>query len=84
VRFSVRVEVRGLEGVADPEGRTIERALPALGFSGVGGVHVGKVIAFSLDAADRAAAEREVEAMCAQLLANPVIERFEAAIEEDA
>jgi phosphoribosylformylglycinamidine synthase PurS subunit len=50
MNFSVHVEVRGLPGIADPEGRTIERALPALGFTGVSSVRVGKVIAFDLEA----------------------------------
>ena len=55
MKFSVHVEVRGLPGIADPEGRTIERALPALGFHrcllGPG----WKVIAFDLEAADEQA-----------------------------
>jgi phosphoribosylformylglycinamidine synthase subunit PurS len=80
VRFSVAVEVRGLEGIADPQGRTIERALPALGFEGVHDVHVGKILTFELDARDEAAATAEVEKMCEALLANPVIERYEIAL----
>jgi phosphoribosylformylglycinamidine synthase PurS subunit len=75
VNFFVHVEVEGLEGIADPEGRTIERALPALGFAGVSGVRVGKVIRFSLDAPDSTAARSEADEMCRRLLANPVIER---------
>jgi phosphoribosylformylglycinamidine synthase subunit PurS len=75
VTYEVHVEVSGLEGIADPEGRTIERALPALGFDGVYGVRVGKVIRFSLDAADEQVARAEVEEMCKRLLANPVIEQ---------
>jgi phosphoribosylformylglycinamidine synthase len=75
VNFAVHVEISGLEGIADPEGRTIERALPALGFDGVTKVRVGKVIRFSLDAADAAAAKSEAEEMCKRLLANPIIEQ---------
>lgn len=75
MNFSVHVEISGLEGIADPEGRTIERALPALGFGGVHAVRVGKVIRFTLDAADEVAARSEAEEMCRRLLANPVIER---------
>lgn len=75
MNFAVHVEVSGLEGIADPEGRTIERALPALGFDGVTKVRVGKVIRFSLDAPDAAAAHSEAEEMCKRLLANPVIEQ---------
>ena len=50
--FDVVVEVRLRAGIADPQGATIERALPALGFDGVTGVSVGKSIRFSLQAAD--------------------------------
>ena len=52
MKFAVRVEVRGIEGIADPEGRTIERALPVLGFTGVSSVHVGKVVAFVVESED--------------------------------
>ncbi len=75
--LAVAVEVSGLEGIADPAGRTIERALPALGFAGVRDVRVGKLLRFELEAADEAAARAEVAAMCERLLANPVIERTE-------
>jgi phosphoribosylformylglycinamidine synthase PurS subunit len=75
MRFAATVEITGLEGIADPEGMTIERALPALGFGGVEGVHVGKVVRFVLEAADEAAAKAEVSEMCSRLLANPVIQR---------
>lgn len=80
MKFSVHIEVRGLPGIADPEGRTIERALPALGFNGVDAVSVGKVISFDLDATDEASAKREVEQMCARLLSNPVIQRAEISV----
>ncbi|MCU1488706.1 MAG: phosphoribosylformylglycinamidine synthase, purS protein [Acidimicrobiaceae bacterium] len=81
MRFAVAVEVRGLEGIADPAGQTIERALPVLGFAGVSGVHVGKLLRFELEADDENAARLEVDKMCERLLANPVIERTEVRIE---
>lgn len=77
--FSVVVEVHLREGIADPEGATIERSLPALGFDGVSGVRVGKTISFTVEAADAEAARREAEDLCARFLTNPVIE--DAAIE---
>jgi phosphoribosylformylglycinamidine synthase subunit PurS len=83
VRFAVHVEIRSLEAIADPEGLTIERALPALGFSGVSSVRVGKVVRFSLEAADEAQARAESEEMCRRLLANPVIERADVTVEEE-
>jgi phosphoribosylformylglycinamidine synthase PurS subunit len=74
MRFTVLVETRLRAGVADPEGATIERSLPALGFGGVTGVRVGKCFRFTLESADEAAARAEVDDMCARFLANPVIE----------
>jgi phosphoribosylformylglycinamidine synthase subunit PurS len=74
VRFDVLVEVRLRAGIADPQGATIERSLPTLGYDGVGQVRVGKTIRFALDAVDEAAARTEVEEMCDRFLTNPVIE----------
>ena len=74
MRFSVLVEVRLRPGVADPQGATIERALPMLGFEAVRDVTVGKAIRFDLDAADEGAAREEVDDLCAKFLTNPVIE----------
>jgi phosphoribosylformylglycinamidine synthase PurS subunit len=74
VRFLVLVDVQLRPGIADPQGQTIERALPALGYSGVSGVRVGKNIRFELDAASPEAAEQEVADMCERFLSNPVIE----------
>lgn len=74
MRYPVIVEVRLRDGIADPEGATIERALPALGFTGVAEVRVGKSVRFSIDAPSEALAREAVDAMCARLLTNPVIE----------
>jgi len=86
MRFSVVVEVQLRAGVADPQGATIERALPQLGFDGVHGVRVGKSIRFTIDADDEDAARKEVDDLCARFLTNPVIEdasvRVESAVTE--
>jgi phosphoribosylformylglycinamidine synthase subunit PurS len=74
VRFSVLVETRLRDGVADPQGATIERSLPALGFEGVSGVRVGKAFRFTIESDDEVAARAGVEDMCKRFLANPVIE----------
>ena len=74
MKFNVLVEVRLRPGIADPQGATIERSLPTLGFDGIEGVTVGKAIRFTCDGADEAAARAEVEDMCARFLKNPVIE----------
>lgn len=72
--FDVVVEVLLRPGIADPQGATIERALPALGFSGVSGVTVGKSIRFTVQSGDEAAARALVSDMCDRFLTNPVIE----------
>lgn len=74
MKFSVHVEVRLRPGIADPQGSTIERALPTLGFDGVADVRVGKSIRFDIDAVDESAARREAEDLCRRFLTNPVIE----------
>jgi phosphoribosylformylglycinamidine synthase subunit PurS len=80
IDFCARVDVMLKPGIADPQGQTIERALPALGYGDVHGVRVGKRIELHLEAEDRADAERRVAEMCRRLLANPVIESFNVTI----
>lgn len=78
--FDVVVDVQLRPGIADPQGATIERALPALGFEGVSGVGVGKSIRFTVTADDEAAARTLVQDMCDRFLTNPVIEDSEISL----
>jgi phosphoribosylformylglycinamidine synthase len=78
--FRAHVEVAHLPGIADPAGATVERALPALGYSNVSQVHIGKTISLVIDAPDAEAAQAQVKEMCERLLANPVIEAYEVKI----
>jgi phosphoribosylformylglycinamidine synthase PurS subunit len=78
--FEARVEVTHRPGIADPAGATVERALPALGYTNVTQVHIGKVIRLVVEAADAGAARSQVEEMCERLLANPVIESYEVTV----
>jgi phosphoribosylformylglycinamidine synthase PurS subunit len=73
-----RVLIRPKEGILDPQGQVVERAAPALGFEGVSHVHIGRLV--ELDVAD----ETQLERMCEQLLANPLIEDYEIEILETA
>ena len=82
MRFSVQVEVKHEAGVADPQGATIERALPTLGFEGVSGVGVGKLLRFTIEAASAEEARAEVDDMVHRFLTNPVIEDATVRIEE--
>ena len=74
MNYNVIVEVTLREGIADPEGATIERALPALGFSGIRRVHAGKSFRFEVEASDEATALELANALGGRLLSNPVIE----------
>ncbi|HWS46323.1 MAG TPA: phosphoribosylformylglycinamidine synthase subunit PurS [Acidimicrobiia bacterium] len=80
--FHAHVEVTHLPGIADPAGATVERALPALGYTNVSQLHIGKTIRLVVDAPDGDAARRQVEEMCERLLANPVIEAYAVTIME--
>ena len=80
MRFTVLVEVALRPGIADPQGSTIERSLPTLGFEGIDGVRVGKAIRFSIDAEDEGSARGRVEELCKRFLTNPVIEDFTVTI----
>jgi phosphoribosylformylglycinamidine synthase PurS subunit len=73
-----RVLIRPKEGILDPQGKAVERALPALGFKGVANVHVGRLI--ELDVSDPS----RVADMCEKLLANPLIEDYEIVEAADA
>lgn len=74
--MKVRVLIRPKQGILDPQGQTVERALPALGFSGISEVRVGRLV--ELEAADAS----QIPELCEQLLANPLIEDFEIQTDE--
>ena len=67
-------------GVLDVQGKAVEAALHGLGYSGVSNVRVGRVVELDVNGADAEAAMADVETMCNQLLANPVIEGYRVEI----
>jgi phosphoribosylformylglycinamidine synthase len=69
------VLIRPKEGILDPQGQAVERALPALGYEGVTNVHVGRMV--ELDVAGDGDVSTRVAEMCEKLLANPLIESYE-------
>ena len=75
-RYEARIDISHLPGILDPQGATVERALPALGYTNVTQVSVGKSIRLVVEADSEAAAAAQVDEMCHRLLANPVIEAF--------
>lgn len=78
-RYRVAVHIVPRRGLLDPQGKAVADALHTLGFSAVSDVHVGRHLVIESEAADAAAAEASVRAMCDKLLANPVTEDYEIA-----
>ncbi len=66
-----RVLIRPKEGILDPQGQAVERALPALGFDGVSNVRIGRLVELEVDDSAR------LPEMCERLLANPLIEDYD-------
>jgi phosphoribosylformylglycinamidine synthase len=66
-----RVLIRPKEGILDPQGKAVERALPALGFEGVEHVRIGRLVELETDDPD------SLPSLCEKLLANPLIEDFD-------
>jgi phosphoribosylformylglycinamidine synthase subunit PurS len=73
-----RVLIRPKEGILDPQGQAVERALPALGFQGVTEVRVGRMVELEVESAEG------IDQMCERLLANPLIEDYEVLLLEPA
>lgn len=84
MKFDVLVEVRLRPGIADPQGATIQKALPVLGFASVSAVRAGKAFRLLVDASDPAEARSTVEDLCRRLLTNPVIEESVVTLEQHA
>ena len=75
------VLVRPKQGILDPEGQAVQSSLRQLGFS-VDQARIGRVVDLEVEAPDAAAARAEVERVCEQLLANPLIESYEIELAE--
>ena len=71
-----KVLIRPKEGILDPQGKAVERALPALGFEGVHDVRVGRLVELETDDPGK------LDDLCEKLLANPLIEDFEVELEQ--
>ena len=72
--ITARILIRPKEGILDAQGKTVEGALPALGFSGIEHVRVGRMVELQAESADR------LDELCEKLLANPLIEDYEIEI----
>ena len=82
MHFEAKIEVSPRDGIANPEGSTIERALPALGFKTTHNVRVGKLIRLEVEAESVDVAQSLVEDMCNRFLTNPVIEDASVEVRE--
>ncbi len=82
MQFEAHVDVGHRDGILDPQGATVERSLPALGYTNVSHVRVGKSLRLRVEAIDAESARRQVVEMCERLLANPVIEQYTIEISE--
>ena len=76
--MKAKVLIRPKEGILDPQGKAVERALPALGFEGIHDVRVGRLVELEVD--DPA----KLDSLSEKLLANPLIEDYEIVVEDDA
>ena len=74
--MKARVLIRPKEGILDPQGKAVERALPALGFDSVSHVRVGRLVELEADDPGR------LPELCEKLLANPLIEDYEVEVLE--
>ena len=76
------VLVRPKPGILDPQGEAVLGSLKQLGFA-VDDVRVGRVVDLELQNGDRERARADLERMCEQLLANPLIESYEIELVEE-
>jgi phosphoribosylformylglycinamidine synthase len=78
----VTVLVRPKEGILDPQGEAVQGSLRKLGFA-VGGARIGRLVDLEVDTPSPAEAKAQVERMCQELLANPLIESFEIELADE-
>jgi phosphoribosylformylglycinamidine synthase PurS subunit len=71
-----KVLIRPKEGILDPQGKAVERSLPALGFEGISDVRVGRLVELEVDDPG------QLDSLCEKLLANPLIEDYEIVLDE--
>ena len=80
--YQAEVQITPRAGLLDPEGKAVQSALHSLDFDDVGEVRIGKLIRIRLRAASESDAEARLDEMCRKLLANPVTEDYQIALEQ--
>ena len=76
-KFAAQINVMPRAEISDPQGQTVERTLPSIGFEGITGVRVGKRITLTVEAPDEESARTIVSNASEKILANPIIEDYE-------
>lgn len=79
--FQAEVVVVPREGVLDIQGKAVEKTLSRLGYQGLEEVRVGRIVRIRMEAEDAPSAEKSVESMCRDLLANELIETYKITLE---
>jgi phosphoribosylformylglycinamidine synthase subunit PurS len=79
--FRVEIRVMPRATLLDPQGQAVQHALHALGFREVGSVRMGKHLVVELQAGSPQEAAERARTMCDRLLANPVTEDYDVAVE---
>ncbi len=74
--MKAKVLIRPKQGILDPQGKAVERSLPALGFEGISDVRVGRLVELEVDDPGK------LDSLCEKLLANPLIEDYEVVIDD--
>ncbi len=80
MKFVANIRVLLKDGVLDPQGQTISRALQDLGFNSVLGISTGKLFKLDIEAEAEGDARRIASEAASKLLANPIIERYEVEV----
>ncbi|OGW74643.1 MAG: phosphoribosylformylglycinamidine synthase [Omnitrophica bacterium RBG_13_46_9] len=80
--LKAEIYVKLKDTIADPQGLTVKHALDSLGFKGVDGVRIGRLITIALNLKDRKKAKKDISEMCRKLLSNPIIEEYKFSIKE--
>jgi phosphoribosylformylglycinamidine synthase len=81
-RFQAQIYVTLRPSVLDPAGTAVRSSLEHMGYDQVEAVRIGKYVEMTLAAADEAAARQQLDRICDQLLANPVIENYRFDLKE--
>ena len=79
--MKAKIVITPKKAVLDPQGKTVQRALEHMGYTGINAVHVGKYLEIELNGSDKETAHKALDEACHRFLSNPVIEDYQLKIE---